>query len=62
MRRAMKALDEERNGTWLKEYSGWWTGNRPHGVFDPPPFDANVETVAHFATDIARDVGKVALL
>ena len=31
-------------------------GDRPHGVFDPRPFDADVETVAHFALELRAEL------
>jgi hypothetical protein len=30
-------------------------GNRPHSVFDPRPFAAEVETVAHFAFELQTE-------
>ncbi len=31
-------------------------GNRPHGVFDPRAFDADVETVAHLAFELRHQL------
>jgi hypothetical protein len=44
-------LDPENEAELVIEFQR----NRPHGVLDPHPFDADVETVSHFALELGAE-------
>ena len=43
-----RSLDPENEAEFVVELDR----NRPHGVFDPCPFDADIETVAHLTFEL----------